>query len=106
MPTNNRVPDTFTLTIGDASINLPTDFAGVTVFPANREAFVDTIRALLAMPGAIAPESRAGVAATIRFGNEVTTFMAIHVHASYDMRDIIYPASPFLDAAISEAVAS
>lgn len=97
------------LVVGVSVVRLPATFTQVSVHPETRAEFVDTLRSLLAVPGASEPEnSRSVLCTTVMLENERVD---VTVHASPDMKRGTMPLPPVpgmaeLDAAVTEAVQS
>lgn len=96
------------LVVGAAVVPLPMGFTTVNVHPRSRAEFVDTLRSLLAVPGASEPENSRQVLCTSVMLRE--HLLDVTVYASSDMK----PGQPVppvpgmaeLEDAVDEAVAS
>lgn len=97
------------LVVGSAVVPLPARLTEVSVHPSTRAEFVDTLRALVAVPGASEPKnSRVALCTSVTFRDER---LDVTVYASPDMKVGIGPLPPVpgmanLDDAIAEAVES
>lgn len=97
------------LVVGLSVVRLPAAFTQVSVHPETRAEFVDTLRSLLAVPGASEPEnSRSVLCTTVKLGDER---IEVTVHASRDMKRGTLPLPPVpgmaeLDDAVAEAAQS
>lgn len=102
MPTTeNRVPNTITVTINGTQVELPGRLASISVISTTVDEFSTILRGLLTVPGAELPTTAAGVSAVVHIGD-----VSVSVLAPAVIRDARPSSSlsPELDAAIADAV--